>query len=419
MEFDRVLLRELRTKRSSPLGLLLFGPRQVGKTSLLTRLLEGRHPWIIQLQDYEVFQTHLTDAGAFKRQVLARLESATPARPLVIMIDEIQKLPRLLDDCQWLLDQHRDRVRLHATGSSARKLRREGVNLLPGRVRTRALHPLLWREIVGEIGRRPLVNLSAREPPWAAALAPTSRRWPVPWTDMLGLGTLPGVLVARASDRVDLLRSYTLTYLREEIQAEALVRSLEGFSRFLEIAAAESGNATNFQKLGSEVGLTINTVKNYYSILLDTLVAVRLEPYTKNARRRLALTPKLYLFDLGVRNAAAGLPIGPALLRLDAGRLFEHWVVLEMIRRISYFGPGARVAFWRTSDGSEVDLVLDLPTGPVPIEIKWASRTASLKLSGLHGFMRDHGCRVGYVVGNFSAPERLDRGVLALPWWWL
>jgi predicted AAA+ superfamily ATPase len=236
---------------------------------------------------------------------------------------------------------------------------------------------------------------------------------------MLVLGTLPGVLAASPSDRADMLRSYTLGYLREEIQAEALVRSLEGFSRFLELAALESGTATNYRKLGSEVGLTLNTVKNYYSILLDTLVAVLLEPHTRNARRRLALTPKLYLFDLGVRNAAAGLPLGPALVKLDAGRLFEHWVVLEIVRRISYFAPGSRPAFWRSSDGAEVDLVLDLPTGLVPIEIKWSTRAASLKLSGLRAFMRDYRCRAGYVVGNFPAPERLDRDVLALPWWWL
>ena len=397
----------------------MLGPRQVGKSSLLGDLLANRPAWTILLQDYEVFQDHLRDPGLFKRQALARLEHATSRRPLVLLLDEVQKLPQLLDDCQWLLDQHRDRVRLFATGSSARKLRRANVNLLPGRIRTRFLHPLIWQEIAGIKRTRAAFHFSTKPAPWTDAGKGGEWKGALPWLDCLVWGTLPGILSAADKDRSDLLRAYALTYLREEIQAEALVRSLQGFSRFLELAAIESGNITNYQKLASDVGLSLNTVKNYYGVLFDTLVALPLEPYVRNARKRLVTSSKLYFFDIGVRNATAGLPLSRQLCTLDPGRLFEHWVVLECMRRIDYFAPHYRCYFWRTAAGAEVDLVIDTKRRLIPIEIKWTNRTGAVRLKGLRNFMADYGCKQGYVIGNFAAPEVLERGITALPWWWI
>lgn len=409
MAFERVLEPIIRGLLKRPYGILLLGPRQVGKTTLLERVLEPFDPWSIPLSDYSVFQEYLKDGALLTRRAESRIEKLKRGRRLTVFLDEVQKMPRLLDDCQHLYDRHKGLFRPVATGSSARKLRRAGANLLPGRIVVKYLHPLLWEEL----------GIARPDPRWSPlprrAILNTTVR-PAACDDFLLWGALPGILSAPEADRPALLQGYALTYLKEEIQAEALVRSLDGFSRFLELAALESGNTTNYQKLSMDVGLRLNTVKNYYSILVDTLVAIPLEPYLRNARKRLISTPKLYFFDTGVRNAAAGIPLTPATLKLESGRLFEHWVILEMVRRISYFHPAARLYFWRTAAGAEVDLVLDTKKELIPIEIKHTSSAAHLNLKGLTSFMDDYKCRRAFVVGNFRSPERIDRRITALPW---
>lgn len=419
MKFHRVLETRLQEDLYRPGGVLLMGPRQVGKTTLIADLLKGSPYWHLKLQEYALFQNHLKDSGLFRRQALARLEGATPKNPLRLFVDEVQKLPALLEDCQWLIDEHREKIRILITGSSARKLKKQGGNLLPGRVRLRTLTPLLWEEIGGTNHRDELIHLSLKEPLWAKSVSSDGPKWPVPWKETLIHGALPGVLAADSKDRADLLTSYALTYLKEEIQAEALIRSLEGFSRFLELAASESGRGTNYQKLSSDVGLPLNTIKNYYSILVDTLVAIPLEPYIRNARKRLVKTPRVYFFDIGVRNAAAGLPISLDLLKSDPGGLFEHWVVLEIMRRVQYAASHYRCYFWRTNAGAEVDLILDTKDELIPMEIKWTSKTTGLSLKGLQSFMSDYRVKRGYVIGNFPSPEVLEKNIVALPWWWI
>lgn len=389
--------------------MLLLGPRQVGKTTLIRESLAPSDSWTLDLSDFAEFQRFLKDHDLFNRQAQARLGEASPDKPVRVFIDEVQRLPRLLDGCQWLYDRHPDRFRFVLTGSSARKLRRAGANLLPGRIVVKHLHPLVWEEM-GIGSPDPVVS------PFADTRRPGSSPAPE-CSEFLLRGTMPGILAAPDESRDDLLQSYALTYLKEEIQAEALVRSLDGFSRFLELAAVESGNATNYQNLAQEAGVRLNTVKNYYSILVDTLVAIPLEPYLRNARKRLIAAPRLYFFDTGVRNAAAGLPLDPSMLKVEGGRLFEHFVILELFRRFSYLRPEWRLYYWRTAAGAEVDLVVDTKKGLVPVEIKYAASTRNLHLRGLSAFMDDYGCSKGYVVGNFKAAEKLDRRVTALPWW--
>ncbi|MEK7288501.1 MAG: DUF4143 domain-containing protein [Elusimicrobiota bacterium] len=394
---------------AQPPGLILLGPRQVGKTTLLESILKAKKPWLITLSDYSVFQSYLKDSGLFRRQAQSKLDALKPSQSLSVFIDEIQKLPQLLDDCQSLYDHNKKRFKLIATGSSARKLKRAQANLLPGRVIVKNLHPLLWQEMGIAV---PDPDLS----PFALVVAHARMTRPKE-ENFLFWGSLPGILSGPPQTRAPLLQSYALTYLKEEIQAEALVRSLDGFSRFIELAALESGNTTNYQKLAKDVGLRLNTVKNYYSILVDTLIAIPLEPYLRNARKRLIATPKLYFFDIGVRNAAASMPFEEGLVKLDGGRLFEHWVILELFRRFDYFKPDYKMYFWRTAAGAEVDLVVDTKNGLIPIEIKFADSTANIKLTNLVSFMDEYNCPKGYVVGNFRQPEKLGKSIQAIPWW--
>lgn len=409
--YPRILHDRLQELLVKPYGGLLFGARQVGKTTLLSEVLKGKkNVWEISLQDYEVFQAYLKDTSLFKCQALARLESASKEDPLFVFIDEVQKIPHLLDECQLLYDKYKDPFRFFAMGSSARKLRRAGLNLLPGRSIVQYMHPLTWAELgcASDSAQKTLLAI----PP----LQKVSEKY-FQCEEYLIYGTLPGILSMPIEDRKLLLKSYAQTYLKEEIQAEALVRSLDGFFRFLELAALESGNTTNYQKLGKNIGLKTPTVKNYYTILVDTMVAISLEPYLKNARKRLISTPKIYFFDTGVRNAAAALTLDNALLKTEGGRLFEHFVVLEIYRRLNYFFPEMNCYYWRTSAGAEVDLIIDTKKGLIPIEIKYTTNTTSLNVRSLRNFMTEYQCEKGYVVGCFRETEMLDQHITALPWW--
>jgi predicted AAA+ superfamily ATPase len=191
----------------------------------------------------------------------------------VVFVDEVQKVPALLDEVQALID--RGGVRFILTGSSARKLRRGGGNLLAGRAVTRRLHPLTGRDLGDrfDLGRA------------------------------LRFGTLPAVVTSSDEEARDLLRSYGETYLREEIQAEAVVRNLGGFARFLDVAAAQCGEILNYTAVGRDAGLATRTVQEYFQVLEDTLIGFRLEAWGRSPRARLVRHPRFYLFDTGITNA--------------------------------------------------------------------------------------------------------------------
>jgi predicted AAA+ superfamily ATPase len=232
-------------------------------------------------------------------------------------------------------------------------------------------------------------------------------------------GSLPGI-VGQSDDkeRADLLRAYTHTYLEEEIRAEALSRKIGQFSRFLELAAQESGTNPNLTKLSMESGVSVPTIKEYFSILEDTLVVEKVEPYLKNARKRILTSPRYYFFDLGVRNALARVPLTEDLLNADKGRLFEHAVILEIIRRIRSQNLDYRVHYWRTGGGAEVDCVIDTGASVIPIEIKAGAKVSLSDLRGLLSFIETYKGKVkqAYVITNGRIPEKLTNIITAVPW---
>ncbi|MFZ5907313.1 MAG: ATP-binding protein [Nitrospirota bacterium] len=382
---------------------LILGPRQTGKTTLVKKCLSGMKNLIeYPLQKPDIRIEMERDPSAIIRQVQAQRGKS----PMIFM-DEAQKVPEVFDSIQYLIDEKMSSFII--TGSSARKLRRKGVNLLPGRVRTYRLDPLQWNEFgwlkESGTGIFRLANInSIKEYSFEKSLV---------------FGSLPGIVsVTDNHARAELLKAYTQIYLEEEIRAEALSRKIGHFTRFLELAAQESGTNPNLTKLSLESGVSVPTIKEYYNILEDTLIVEKIEPYLKNARKRILASPRYYFFDIGVRNALSRVPLTESLINADKGRLFEHAVVLELIRRIRAMNLDYKVHYWRTGAGAEVDCIIDTGSAVIPIEIKSGSKVTLSALRGLSSFIETYKERVkqAYVITDGRMPEKLTDKITAIPW---
>ena len=364
-------------------SLLLLGPRQTGKSTLVRSLLDAKSTWTVDLLRSDDYLRFLKDPSQFRREAEHQIDGGDVQ---TIFVDEVQRIPELLNEVHGLIESRR--VRFVLTGSSARKLKRGGANLLAGRAAIRHLHPLTFLEMGKAFDL----------------------------TQALRFGTLPPVAIADDDEtRRGILRAYASTYLREEVQAEGLSRNIGGFSRFLDVAAAQSGEVLNYTAIASDVALPARTVQSYFEILEDTLLAFRLETYAKSARRRLARHPKVYFFDLGVLNALNQRLTGEidATLR---GKLFEHFIVLETLRLISYSGAEASAHYWLTNHGAEVDLVVEKNRRVLAaIEIKSKRTVGKDALSGLRAFRGDHPAARCLVVCEAPNPFDLDFATV-LPW---
>jgi uncharacterized protein len=403
--FHRLLERPISAPASRGKVRLLFGARQTGKSTLLRRLLgEGSPALFIDLQDSSRRREFERRPRALSEMLLARKE-----KRLEILVDEIQKVPALLEEVQWLFDQHPGRFEFYLTGSSARRLRRSAANLLPGRSHLFHLGPVLQAERGVQAEALPIPGI------------PRAPHFPKrSLADCLLLGSLPGPSLENRARAERSLQGYSELYLEEEIRREGLVRDVGAFSRFLELAALESGQTMNLAKLSNESGIPVATLRLYYQILIDTFTGYWLEPFATRSRKRLLTTPKFFLFDLGVRNAAARLPLDASLLRLHGGALLEQWVGLELIHRVKHLGTGYRVGFWRTVGGAEVDFVIGTPRETVPIEVKWTDRPTPQDARHLELFLKDspgdRPAKRGYVVCRVPDRRRLTERVTALPW---
>lgn len=397
----RVIETELKTALKKGQSFLLLGPRQTGKTTLIQNILpyvENKTEYY--LQDPSVRLELEADPGRIIRQV-----EAMNGEP-VVFVDEAQKVTEIFDAAQFLIDKKKASFIL--TGSSARKLRRKGANLLPGRIKIFHLDPLSWAEL-GLIKESNIFKLAEKN---------INRNPKYSFSDSLVYGSLPAIVKMKENERGDFLRSYAEIYLEEEIRAEALSRKIGAFSRFLELAAAESGTSPNLTKLSNESGVSAPAIKEFYRILEDTLVVERVDPFLRNSRKRILSSPRYYFFDIGVRNALARLPLSRELINAQKGTLFEHAVILEIKRRIRALNKNYKLYYWRTSGGAEVDCVIDLGDEIIPIEIK-SSKTVSLsELKGLSSFLSEYGKMVkqAYVIGPEGKKEKLAENIIRLPW---
>lgn len=234
-------------------------------------------------------------------------------------------------------------------------------------------------------------------------------------TRVLRFGSLPAVVTATDDEAVDLLRGYAQSYLREEVQAESIVRNLGGFARFLDVAAAQGGDILNYAAVARDVDIAARSVQEYYQILEDTLIGVRLDAWRRSPRARLVTHPRFYLFDTGVANALNRR----LTARPDAvvkGRLFEQWLVTECARLVDYLHPETRLYYWRTNHGAEVDLLLERHGElRAAVEISSKSRISGADVRGLRSFADAHPEVPRVVACMTPHPFRLD-GIDVLPY---
>ncbi len=354
----------------------LFGPRQVGKSTLLHN---EKLRLIIDLLDPELQLSYNKTPNLLRQQI----DDLDPDGRDKILIDEIQRVPKLLDIVHALMEQRPD-LQFILCGSSARKLRHGASNLLGGRALYRTMHPLTLDELSSDF------NL----------------QW------VLSYGSLPKIYSIlkqnKTKEAQDFLRAYVVTYLREEIKAEALVRNLQGFQNFLDIAVAQYSEQVNFSAVSRDCQVALSTVKEYYSILEDTLIGFFLYPYLKSERKRMSHQPKFYFFDNGITRALLGSLQDPPT-PLEQGRLFEQWILQEIVRLNEYYQKDWKLSFWRTSHGAEVDLLISRGTRLLyAIECKFKRQPSSSDLSGLRSFHENHPEVPCFVVSPVKQSYRLS-----------
>ena len=332
-------------------AMFLFGARQVGKSTLL----KERFPDAIF---YDLLKSDIRRRLKRNPEILREALSGKPEGTLVI-VDEIQKVPDLLDEVHSLMVENK--LRFILSGSSARKLKRSGANTLGGRAQNRTLFPLVWPEVTDFEIDRAVQN-----------------------------GMIPRHYTV--DDATDRLESYVDIYLREEIQEEALDQDIDTFTRFLEVAAISDGEMINYSNIASDCGVAAKTVKAYFQILYDTLVGYEIPAYTKTVKRRVVQSPKFYYFDVGIANYLMGrhsLKRGTD----DYGHAFEHLVVQEILAYRGYSRRRESITYWHTYTHQEVDLVIG--DAKVAIEIKSCEEVKTRHKAGLKAFKEEHpDCRL-------------------------
>jgi uncharacterized protein len=358
-------------------SMFLFGPRQTGKSSLVRHSLP-KEAVTFNLLDHAVFLKLSADPTLLRQQLLKNHNDAVNR---LVVVDEIQKLPVLLDEVHLLIEEHGFRFIL--TGSSARKLRRAGVNLLGGRARNQYLHPLTFIELGSE-----KFDLSKA----------------------LNRGLIPSHYFSDRA-RSD-LRTYAGSYLETEIATEAAVRNIESFSRFLQVAAMCNGQILNQTTIASDAKVARKTIAEYIEILTDTLLAYELPAWNKSQKRKALETSKLYFFDVGVARAIQDLPAVKEK-SADFGDAFEQYIFHELKTYIDYVNPGATLHYWRSTTGFEVDFILD---NQIAIEVKAKNQVSTKDLKGLRALAEENAMKVYLVVSMESTARKTDDGILILPW---
>lgn len=351
----------------------LLGPRGTGKSFLVRQQLIDQ-AFIIDLLRSDNFLRLSSEPAALEKVIVPQISKTRP----YVVIDEIQKLPALLNEVHRLIEEKKYKFLL--TGSSSRKLKSQGSNLLAGRAWPSALFPLSWAEI-------PNFNLDR----------------------YLRYGGLPSVYLSKYPE--DELNAYVQTYLKEEVMAEGLIRNLPPFSRFLISASLSNGQLLNFNQIGSDAEVAPSTVREYYSILEDTLLGFMLEPWSKSKKRKAVSTAKFYFFDPGVVNAIAGIR---GLERHSDlyGRSLEHFVGMELRAYLSYQNLKLPLRFWRSKHNHEVDYIVDDTTA---IEVKATRKVTGKDLRGLSALAEEKVMKKLFLVSHDPLETR-EGNLHCLPW---
>ncbi len=387
---NRLIQNRVNEILSRGKSILLLGPRQTGKTTLLTHQIKADLAY--SFIEADVRRRHELNPEILTAEIKAHLQLHKMHHTPIVLIDEIQKIPAIMDTIQDAIDKKLAIFVL--TGSSARKLKRhkenKNINLLPGRVIELRLDALSLLEMLDAL----------------------------PTIDELILnGSLPEIVQQKTSQhREELLISYVNIYLEEEIRAEAIVRNQPSFSRFLSYASIEAGKEINVNKLSQEIGVSRHTINEYYQILLDCLIVDRIEPITNlTTRRRLTKSPKYLFFDMGIRRVAAGE--GLRLPEKYYGELFEQFIGVEILKLIRLFAPQAKLKFWRDHAGPEVDYVIEYNRRYIPIEVKWTTAPSAADARHLVKFMSEYDCiKPALIICRTPKAMLLHENILAIGW---
>lgn len=370
-------IRMQRLNLSSQETCFLWGPRQTGKSTLLQTLFPQAMRFDLFLSTE--YQRLLRAPNVIREQCLAAgLDANTQRDPIII--DEIQKIPALLDEVHWLMENKG--LRFILCGSSARKIKRGHANLLGGRAVHYELYPLVYPEI----------------PDFSLLKA-------------LNSGLIPRHYVSAKPER--LIQSYVGDYLKEEIAAEALTRNILAFSRFLEVAAMSNGAILNYTDIARECVVSSPTVKEYFQILEDTLIGRQLPAFRKRRKRRIVISPKFYYFDhtpvIHLSRRGSVIP-GTELF----GRAFEHFIWMEIVAHSSYSELFYPVTFWRTASGFEIDFILG--DHEIAIEVKSTESANTTHLKGLRRFKEEYTTKRSILVSLDSKPRMTEDHMEILPW---
>jgi uncharacterized protein len=408
--FDRWYAHSLQEKLKRPFVHLMFGARQTGKSTLLNALLPD-NALRIDLSHPGLRSQYLANPDNLIKQCLVLPKDR---KSQYVFVDEVQSVPEIFDAVQHLYDSDKKRWRFILCGSSARKLRQSGSNLLPGRSFYHRLYPLLLTEHPSpfEINSHEVSPLPVKwkKPPFNLFPA-----WKL--EKRLAYGALPGIVTCAEKDRADLLQSYAIIHLEEEIRRESFVKDWGAFVRFLQLAAAESGKVLNYSSISQESGISQPTIKNYYQLLEDMFIGFRVPAFSKSPRKNLLSTPKFLFFDIGVRHAAAGLNPSIEITKVDPGMFFEQWVGIELWKRVQYLGNGS-LYYQRTRDGAEIDFIVKHHEQLIPIEVKWTTNPTISDARHLRSFLIEHPkqSEKGYIVCRCSYPMEIEKNIIALPW---
>jgi predicted AAA+ superfamily ATPase len=360
---ERVLdLPSLLQKKSH----FLFGPRQTGKTSLIRHSLKG-------VRSYDLLDTSVYLALS---QNPGRISQELDPRDEIVVVDEIQRLPVLLNEIHRLIEERG--IRFLLTGSSARKLRRGGVNLLGGRARTKSMHPLTYRELGNQFDLLKAIDR----------------------------GLLPSIYLSD-DPRAD-LQAYTGSYLQQEIVAEGTTRNIPAFSRFLKVAALCNGTVVNFTNVSNDAQVPRTTVYEYFEILKDTLLLYELPAWRKSKKRKPLTSSKYYFFDVGVVATLQGREFRPGTP--EFGEAFETYLMHELVSYSDYIS-GEPLSYWRSTSGFEVDFILGDHTA---VEVKAKENVSTHDLKPLRAFAEEKKLK-RYLCVSLGPRKRNLENVTILP----
>ena len=364
-------------------SMFLFGPRQTGKSSYIKKQLlnsdftkENNIALFWTLLDGRLRLKLLADIGLLRQEVEVR-----NLHDCVIVIDEIQKIPELLDEIHFLIEERN--IRFLLTGSSARKLKNAGVNLLGGRATERHFHPLCFAEVG------------------------THENYTIPYIFEHGL--LPSMFFS--DDLDEELSAYINTYLTEEIAAEGAARNIPAFARFLNTAALTNAQIINYTNIANDAQIPVQTVRQWYQILEDTLLGYQIEPFTKTSKRKAITTAKFYFFDIAIARALRNIP-APTADTTEYGEYLEHLICMELKAWIDYTRPRSKLTYWRSTSNFEVDFCID---EELAVEVKSSMNITEKHLKGLRALREENIFKRYIVVCQEEHPRHID-GIEILPW---